>query len=398
MEWRDTDESYRVPILSWCRHVDDKAMSQARDLARHPHVFHHIALMPDCHPGYGMPIGGVIACPDHVIPNAVGVDIGCGMGAVRTDCEAAGVTKGTIRDILESLKRMIPLGEGHGHRVPQEWTELDEFEASGNWMDARARELAWRNLGTLGGGNHFIELQAGDDGFLWMMLHSGSRNLGYRIAEWHHGIARSYAADRKIELPTMDLASLPAASQEGQNYIRDMNFALAYARENRARMMKRFKDAVQEHLSPGFTLEINIHHNYAAQEDHFGRMVWVHRKGATSAREGEWGIIPGSMGSSSCIVRGLGNADSFQSCSHGAGRRLGRKEACRKLDKDACDRAMRGIEFDGWSRISGRNRSAGEYDLGEAPAAYKDIREVMESQSDLVETAIHLRPLGVLKG
>ncbi|MGD9873628.1 MAG: RtcB family protein [Kiritimatiellia bacterium] len=398
MQWRDADDSYRVPILSWCRRVDEKAMSQARDLARHPHVFHHIALMPDCHPGYGMPIGGVIACPEHVIPNAVGVDIGCGMGAIQTDCEAAKVTKETVRKIMESIKRMVPLGEGRGHRSPQSWDKLDDFEPSGNWMDNRARELAYRNLGTLGGGNHFIELQAGDDGFLWMMLHSGSRNLGYRIAEWHHGIARSFAADRKIELPAMDLASLPVDSRQGQDYIRDMNFALAYARENRARMMQCFRVAVQEHLSANFTREINIHHNYAVQEEHFGRKVWVHRKGATSAREGEWGIIPGSMGTSSCIVRGRGNADSFQSCSHGAGRCLGRNEACRKLDKDACDRAMRGIVFDGWNRMTGRGRKAGEFDLGEAPAAYKDINEVMESQSDLVEIAVRLRPLGVLKG
>lgn len=390
MQWENV-ELGKLPVKSWCATVEKGALEQAGNLAKHPKVFRHVALMPDCHVGYGMPIGGVVACRDAVIPNAVGVDIGCGMCAVQTDLQAKGLSSGWIFECLERVRERVPLGEGHGHRSPQEWGRFDELP---DWLDAHARELAYKNLGTLGGGNHFIELQAGDDGRLWLMLHSGSRNLGYRIAEHHHRIAMQ----RQPELG--DLAYLDTDSEEGQAYIREMNLALDYALENRTRMMAVFKAAVF-HTCAGveFGRQINIHHNYAAPEEHFGETVWVHRKGATSAKAGEEGIIPGSMGTASYIVRGKGHAESFASCSHGAGRVMGRMAASRSLSKAECDRAMEGVVFSGWHPMRGRGRKGrGLLDLSEAPQAYKDIDEVIEAELDLVEPLVKLRPLGVLKG
>ena len=392
----------RLPIKSWCLKVEPGAWQQAVNLANHPAVFRHVALMPDCHVGFGMPIGGVIATEHAIIPNAVGVDIGCGMGAVQTSCPAKGLRDEQIREILNEIKRNLPVGEGHAHRQSQEWTG---FEKLGRWpggVDNHGWDLAYRNLGTLGGGNHFVELQKGDDGWLWLMIHSGSRNLGLRIAEYYHKLAVRMNSRDKIVLPDQELAFLPTDTEEGQGYIADMNFALEYARENRRRIMAVVKAALLHHVKGvEFLREINIHHNYAALERHFGREVWVHRKGATSAKEGEMGIIPGSMGTPSFIVRGLGAAESFQSCSHGAGRVMGRLEACRRLSREECDRAMAGIVFDGWKPASGRGKYSkikGLLDFEEAPQAYKNIDEVMDSQLDLVAPVVKLWPLGVIKG
>lgn len=396
MKWEDTRLG-KLPVKSWCDRVEPGALEQAGHLANHPKLFRHVALMPDCHVGFGMPIGGVAAFCDAVIPNAVGVDIGCGMCAVRSDLPAHAVSRDQIRTCLEQVKRQVPLGEGHGHREPQRWDRLDELPG---WLDARARGLAARNLGTLGGGNHFIELQAGDDGMLWLMLHSGSRNLGCRIAEYHHRKAVEHCSRQGVRLPCTELAFLDADSEPGRAYIREMGLALAYALENRRRMMEAFKVALR-HTCAGvdFVQEINIHHNYAALEEHFGQKVWVHRKGATSAKRGETGIIPGSMGTPSYIVRGRGAAESFTSCSHGAGRVMGRRAASRTLSKTACDEAMRGIVFSGWHPQRGRGGKGREaFDLSEAPQAYKAIDEVIAAQLDLIEPAVRLRPLGVLKG
>lgn len=390
MQWENTDLG-KLPVKSWCERVEKGALDQAANLANHPKMFRHVALMPDCHVGYGMPIGGVVACRDAVIPNAVGVDIGCGMCAVQTDFPSARVSRTLVSSCLEETRERIPLGEGHGHKQPQKWDRFGELPP---WLDGHARELAFKNLGSLGGGNHFIEMQAGDDGMLWLMLHSGSRNLGYRIAEHHHRIASK-------QNPSLgDLAHLEVERVEGQAYIREMKLALDYARENRARMMAVFKEAVlQVFKGAGFLKEINIHHNYAALEEHFGERVWVHRKGATSAKRGEEGIVPGSMGTPSYIVRGKGNADSFSSCSHGAGRTMGRMAASRSLSREACDKAMEGIVFSGWHAMHGRGRKGqGMLDLSEAPQAYKDIDEVIRAELDLIEPVVRLRPLGVLKG
>ncbi len=390
MQWERTNLG-RVPVKSWCSEVDDSALEQAANLANHPRVFRHVALMPDCHVGYGMPIGGVVACKNAIIPNAVGVDIGCGMCAVQTGSPVEEVSSSKIRRCLEEVERYIPLGEGHCHHQAQQWERFEELPP---WLDAHTRDLAFRNLGSLGGGNHFIEMQADDDGYLWLMLHSGSRNLGYRIAEHYHQTAVS-------EHPELgDLAYLDTRSEEGKDYIREMNLALAYARENRARMMLVFKDAVARMLSSvRFLKEINIHHNYASPETHFDETVWVHRKGATSAKSGEEGIVPGSMGTHSYIVLGCGNPESFRSSPHGAGRKMGRMAAARTLSRETCDEAMRGIVHSGWRNFKGGGRKMkGMLDLSEAPQAYKNIDEIIDASRDLVEPVVQLRPLGVLKG
>lgn len=411
MEWVKYDETIQKPVKSWCKNLEDSALEQAKNLANHPVIARHVALMPDCHMGYGMPIGGVIACKNAVIPNAVGVDIGCGMGAVRTNYNAEKLKSlSEIRQITEYIKKRIPVGEGHAHKTEQEWNGFNEYiESLGitealeeyknpplpGWLDKRGWTLAKKNLGTLGGGNHFIELQKSQTGEIWLMLHSGSRNLGYRIAKHYHTLAVDLNNKWHSNIPTSQLAFLPADHKEGENYIRDMNFALEYARENRRRMMNIFKEAM-EHFLPGieFTEEINIHHNYAALEHHFDQNLWVHRKGATSAKEGEPGIIPGSMGTSSYIVRGKGNPESFQSCSHGAGRKMGRLQACRTLTVEECNDAMKGIVFDRWNKIQKQKL----WDLGESPLAYKDIDQVIQAEMDLIEPVVKLSPLGVIKG
>ena len=388
------NSEHKLPIKSWCGVVEAGAMAQAVNLANHPCVVRHVALMPDCHQGYGMPIGGVVACGNAVIPNAVGVDIGCGMCAVRTTAGAEALDIEAVKRIVESVRGSVPVGFGH-HEAPQDWPGF--AEAPDIPAVVRQLEPARKQLGTLGGGNHFIELQAGDDGFVWLMLHCGSRNFGYRIAKEYNEKAqrlcrlwRSKVEDFKGE---DGLAFLPVGTVEAHEYIAAMNFALKFARANRSAIMRVFKEAVYAETGCGFAEEINIHHNYAALENHFGGNVWVHRKGATSAKAGQAGIIPGSMGTSSYIVRGLGNPESFMSCSHGAGRCMGRKEASRNLTVAGCDAAMEGVVHGGW----GVDRN-GNVDLGEAPGAYKDIDQVIAEQSDLVEVVVKLRPLGVIKG
>jgi len=405
MKWVYNEDVLK-PIKSWCGEVDEGAMDQAKNLANHPEVFHHVALMPDCHVGYGMPIGGVIASEKAVIPNAVGVDIGCGMGAIETDFPASNLEgKKQIRTVMDYIKTQVPVGEGHARKNPAQWDGFEEYldNLSGplpGWYTEKGHNLDRRNLGTLGGGNHFIELQASDTGMLWLMLHSGSRNLGHRVASHYHSMAMNLNEKWKSNIPDKNLAFLPS-EDEGSDYIRDMNFALAYAAENRRIMMEAFKEAVTEIIgSINFLQEINIHHNYAGRENHFGKNVWVHRKGATAAGEKQKGIIPGSMGTASYIVEGLGNPESFKSCSHGAGRILGRADACRTLTVDECNRAMDGIVFDRWHRYKGRRKGQGGkmLDLSEAPLAYKDIDEVIESELDLIKPLVKLRPLGVVKG
>lgn len=417
MKWIKYEKGQnKLPIKSWCYELEDKAMDQAQNLSNHPAVFKHVALMPDAHCGYGMPIGGVIACDGAVIPNAVGVDIGCGMGAIQTNIKVEELSDmKMIRGILDDVKKYVPVGEGKHHQQAQEWDGFDKYldaigldeesivqddEPKGYWLSKGGWKLAKKNLGSLGGGNHFIELRKSEDGYVWLMLHSGSRNLGYRIANYYHKLAVSLNTKWKISLPDTDLAYLPSDSDEGKAYIRDMTFALDYAQENRRKMMACFKDAVQR-VFPDveFLSETNIHHNYANLENHFEKNVWVHRKGATSAQEGQMGIIPGSMGTSSYIVRGKGNADSFCSCSHGAGRKMSRTGASKNLSVEECNEAMKGIVFDRWSYSRGFGRQGKKMlDLGEAPGAYKDIDTVIEAELDLIEPVVKLAPLGVIKG
>ena len=400
MEWVNKNLG-KIPVKSWCREPEADALKQVANLANHPVVVKHIALMPDCHVGYGIPIGGVIACKNALIPNAVGVDIGCGVCAVKTNLPSSEINKETIQKILNTLKRSVPIGE-NAHKSPQKWDGFENILRRPAGLDNSSWDLAKCNLGTLGGGNHFIEIQHGNDGFIWLMIHSGSRNLGYRIAEYYHKLAIEIDKKYNEKLPDRQLAFLHSDSKEGQNYIEDMNFALEYARENRRRIIDVFKNEFVYYVkNTEFLSEINIHHNYASFELHFEEKLWIHRKGATSARKNEYGIIPGSMGTASYIVEGLGNAESFMSSSHGAGRKLGRLQACKTLNKEECERAMKGIVFDGFKRKSNRfnRKNLGEfYDLEEAPQAYKNIEEVISSELDLVKPIVKLFPLGVIKG
>lgn len=263
------------------------------------------------------------------------------------------------------------------------------------------------NLGSLGGGNHFSSLEKSDAGKVWLLLHSGSRNLGKRICDYYHKIAKELCQRWFVNLPDADLAFLPTDDDAGRGYIRDMNFALKYAKENRRRMIVAMFETLQEVCEKhGLGIvhalnEYDVHHNYVTQEHHFGEDVWVHRKGSTSAKLDEIGIIPGSMGTASYIVRGLGNPDSFMSCSHGAGRRMSRTDATLNLTVEECDKAMEGIVCERWSKARSRgkvNKLEGKFDLSEAPGAYKDIEEVISNEKDLVEPLVRLTPLAVLKG
>ncbi len=382
-------EGGRVPIKSWCVPVEEDVLSQARAVAALPVVFRQICLMPDAHAGYGMPIGGVAATVDAVIPNAVGVDIGCGMTAVRTSLRE--IDRDRLKDVISRIRKAIPLGFEH-HKRPQSWQGFDR--APEVRVVERELEAARCQLGTLGGGNHFIEIQRGSDGCLWVMVHSGSRNFGLKIAHEYNQQAQRLQRRRFPHLPqyTGDggLAFLPADCGEFHEYIDAMTFAVSFAQENRARMIERIKECLAEADSVEFGEAINIAHNYASCETHFGKSVWVHRKGATAAREGEIGIIPGSQGTPSYIVRGRGNRESFCSCSHGAGRRMSRHQARRSLDvrDEQAKLESQGII----------HSIRGARDLDEAAGAYKDIQTVMAAQSDLVEIETELRPLGVIKG
>jgi tRNA-splicing ligase RtcB (3'-phosphate/5'-hydroxy nucleic acid ligase) len=394
--YRLHEDGMNVPAYIWAKEgsIETAAIEQLKAVSRLPFAFHHTVLCPDGHAGYGMPIGGVIACDGAVIPNAVGVDIGCGMMATKTTLRFDDLDLSVLPKIIASIQRDVPVGFNH-HRDDQPWEGFDRAPD----IPVVQKELASarKQLGTLGGGNHFIEIQAGDDGHVWLMLHSGSRNFGYKIAEEYNTLATKFCEMWHSSIPPVrgddGLAFLPTETDAAQEYIAAMRYAMGFAQENRAQMMA---CVVREfgYYTGATSLEtINIHHNFASLEHHFGRDVWVHRKGATQARKGQMGIIPGSMGISSYIVRGLGNADSFQSCSHGAGRATGRMEFSRTHTVEDCDKEMAGIVFGGW----GKDRK-GRPDLSEAPSAYKSIDDVIAAQTDLVEIVTKLTPLAVLKG
>ena len=400
MKWEEKPDRNGLAIKSWCAVLDAEARSQAEDLARHPALRHHVALMPDCHPGYGMPIGGVVAAKDALIPNAVGVDIGCGMGAVRTDIPADRLTPTDFRLLMEQVKREVPLGFSR-HGACQKWDGFNAFEDAlskrPGWMGKEVWKRARESLGTLGGGNHFIEWQRDGDGFLWIMIHSGSRSLGKAICDHYHRMAVKECERMKTRLPSTDLAFLETATRKGAGYIRDMDFALSFAAENRRRMLEIATRILLEKQDGRLLETVNSHHNHAALERHFGHGLWIHRKGATSARKGQAGIIPGSMGTASFIVEGLGNPDAFSSCSHGAGRIMGRNRACREIPLDVAESAMGDVVHAPFEKIR-KGSLKGHHDTSEAPGAYKDIDAVMEAQNDLVNILYRLSPLAVLKG
>ncbi len=384
----------QLPIFLWLDQLEEDALAQARNLANLPCAFHHIAIMADAHVGYGMPIGGVLATTDAIIPNGVGVDIGCGMQAVRTGL--TNIDRPQLKAVLAGLRAAIPTGFKHHNKARLATLMPDPGPGdmaqalpliSGEFDSARCQ------LGTLGGGNHFIEIQRGSDGRIWLMVHSGSRNLGYKVAGHYNSLAVQLAkkSGRDAIPKEWQLATLRTDSLEGRLYLREMAYCVDFARANRTGMMADLMAIVADATGGDiFDPALDVAHNYAALERHFSREVWVHRKGATRAFAGQPGIIPGSQGSSSYIVRGLGNEQSFMSCSHGAGRVLGRKEAQRTLDL-----ATEMRKLDSHGILHGlRHRS----DLEEAPGAYKDIGEVIANQQDLIEVMVELQPLAVLKG
>lgn len=383
----------------WLDDIEPGAMEQVKHLANLPFVYRHVAIMPDSHLGYGMPIGGVIATEDVIIPNAVGVDIGCGMCAVKTSLTE--LTVDQLKVIMGKIREAIPVGFNHHKEkqdeslMPRSWDGM--HVGSGEYpIVSDQYEKALTQIGTLGGGNHFIEIQKGSDGHIWIMIHSGSRNIGLQVAKHYNNLAVELNAKWHTVIPKeWELAFLPLDTPEGQAYLREMTYCVDFAYANRYLMMTRAMEIVEQltdanFIAIGGDTILNIAHNYAALENHFGKNVWVHRKGATQAYEGQLGIIPGSQGTKSYIVRGKGARESFMSCSHGAGRRLGRKAAQKtlnldeeraKLDRQGILHAIRGIS-----------------DLDEASGAYKDITTVMKNQEDLVDIVTELTPLGVIKG
>lgn len=383
--------SEKLPIKMWLDNIEYEALAQARNLANLPFAFKHIALMPDAHVGYGMPIGGVLATEQVIVPNCVGVDIGCGMIAVKTVLTE--IDREQLILWMQGIRKSIPLGFNH-QKEKQEWKGFNE--APDIEIIQKELEDAHYQIGTLGGGNHFIEVQKGDDGHIWLMIHSGSRNIGLKTAGEYHKKAVEICDKWRSDVPTKDLSFLPMDVELGREYFKAMNFCLDFAQANRDLMMKNALEALE--LVSGFAVRsdtnqfelerINIHHNYAALENHFGKNVLVHRKGATKAYEGLAGIIPGSMGTNSYIVEGLGNPESFKSCSHGAGRRMGRAQAKEQLNLAEEQAKMKDV--------IGKPRSVS--DLDEAPGAYKDIEEVINNETDLVKVKVKLTPLAVIKG
>lgn len=379
-----------VPIKMWLDDIDNNAMEQAVDLASLPFAFKHIAIMPDAHAGLGMPIGGVLATKGVVVPNAVGVDIGCGMCAVKTNINAKELSRSTIEKIIKNIYQVIPVGFDHQNKSQDESLMPQGYNIKGMPMMKSLYESALRQLGTLGGGNHFIELQRASDDSLWIMMHSGSRNIGKQVAD-HYGKVAKYYNKLWYSEVIPGLEFLPIETQYAKEYFNEMEYCVKFAFANRRLMMERVCDIIQNELkNVDFEPMINIAHNYAAWEHHFDNNVIVHRKGATRAYKGEIGIIPGSMGTRSYIVEGLGNPESFMSCSHGAGRVMGRKEAIKKLNlKDV-------IKFMDEKKIVHSIKDVNQLD--EAPAAYKDIDIVMKNQADLVRPIETLYPIAVVKG
>ena len=381
------------PVKIWTNYVEKSAMRQIENLTTLPFLFHHLAIMPDVHTGMGMPIGGVLACKDAVIPNAVGVDIGCGMCAVKTNWKVADIPTDVLRkQIMRGIRKRIPLGMDH-HKEAQD----EKYLPTGHDIDKmeivkRRQEYITKEVGTLGGGNHFIELQKDETGTLWIMIHSGSRNLGKLVGDYYNEKAKKLNERwYSVVSPDTRLSFLPLRTDEFNAYWQEMKYCVDFALCNRKLMMKRIEEVIKDAIPEiGFEPMINIAHNYAAWERHYGQDVIVHRKGATLAREGVIGIIPGSQGTASYIVEGLGNPESFCSCSHGAGRTLSRTAAIRDLNlKEEVER------LDALGIIHAiRNQN----DMQEASGAYKDIETVIANEADLVKVKTRLLPVAVIKG
>jgi len=400
------DEPGRKPIKAWTRGVlfDEKAKAQVRNVASMPFIHGWVAVMPDVHWGMGATVGSVIPTHRAIIPAAVGVDIGCGMMAVRTTLAASDLPDdlGGMRSAIESA---VPHGRTHGggpgdrgawRDIPdaasEAWADLHErFEAIAEKHPRVRRGNTVNHLGTLGTGNHFIEVCLDEEDRVWFMLHSGSRGVGNRIGTYFIALAKEDMRTWMINLPDQDLAYFPEGVDHFRDYVAAVGWAQDFARTNREVMMRAVVAAVRGLPGlPEFTADqeiVNCHHNYVTKESHFGKVVWLTRKGAVRAREGDLGIIPGSMGTRSYIVRGKGNPDSYDSCSHGAGRAMSRGEARRRFTLSEHAEATRGVECRKDKDV-----------IDETPAAYKPIDAVMEAQRDLVDIVHTLRQVVCVKG
>lgn len=401
----------RVPVKVWLpgeEKMEESCLTQAVRLAKLPFVHKWVSLMPDTHTGKGMPIGGVIAAKGVIIPNAVGSDIGCGMIFVPMNVkleQIQGIMTGNgslIQLLIGDILRNIPVGINR-YKTPQESEVLNRAKEQMELYEENPELLpliedGYYQTGTLGGGNHFIELQVDEEGFLGIMIHSGSRHMGKEICDRFHKKARELNDKWYSQVPDeYRLAFLPVDTAEGKQYIRWMKLALDYAYENRQRMLERVMELTAKHLKKYADVEaefgevINCHHNYAALENHYGENVWVHRKGATRVRTGEIAVIPGAMGSYSYVVEGLGNPESFCSSSHGAGRAYSRKGA---MDAFSTEQVI--LDLRERQVVLGKHK---KNDVAEeCRFAYKDIDMVMEQQKDLVKPLKKLRTVGVVKG
>jgi tRNA-splicing ligase RtcB len=374
--------------------IEPEAVKQIENTASMPFIFKHVAVMPDCHYGKGATVGTVLATRGSIIPAAVGVDIGCGMIAVKTP-----LTRDDVADparVRTGIERRIPMSAGHNNRSISDTAavRIKELESLARRNYAEI-DPNWKlQLGTLGGGNHFIELATDESNTVWATLHSGSRGIGNKIGNLHIRRAQTIAKNNNISLPDRDLAYFTEGTREFDEYVRDVLWAQNFARLNRDEMMDRVMLELSrhvygdsDHVAELEVQRINCHHNFTQREAHFGHTVWVTRKGAIEARRGMWAMIPGSMGTRSYIVTGLDNPMAFSSAPHGAGRRLSRTAARRQYTMNDLDAAMQGIEFRRSSVL-----------LDEIPSAYKNIDEVMEHAKDLVEVKHVLKQFVNVKG
>ena len=395
------------PVKVWAEDLDAIAVNQLRNLSSLPFIHNHVAVMADAHVGIGCTIGSVVPTHKAIIPAAVGVDIGCGMMAVQTNMNARDLPE-SLSKVRNSIERTIPLGPGACHQRKNDLNEIkntfvtqaevEQFLKSDPENSFGVKTKNWRKqMGSLGGGNHFIEVCLDEADSLWVILHSGSRGIGNRIGMEYISRAREDMRVHQVNLPDRDLAYFSEGTQGFDDYVRAVSWAQEYASLNRRVMMTLIMGqleyyfpqicvAVEEETSP-LRKAVNCHHNYVEKEDHYGESVWVTRKGAIRAGENDMGIIPGSMGTRSYIVRGKGNAESFHSCSHGAGRRMSRKQAFKKFSMEDLENQTRGVEMT-------RRRAI----IDEIPGAYKDIDRVMENQKDLVEVVHTLKQIINVKG
>jgi tRNA-splicing ligase RtcB len=387
-------------LVNWASILDDETRRQAERTATLPFIDPHVALMPDAHLGTAATVGSVLPTRGAIIPAAVGVDIGCGMIAVRTPWSVDEVrSRGSLAPLRGDIERAVPLSAGKYNRrlTDSAKRRVAELEAKADELGEKvlrsvnATAPNWAlQLGSLGSGNHFIEVTADEQNRVWLFLHSGSRGVGNKIAQKHIAIAQQRARDEDLELPDRDLAWLDEGTPEFDRYIAELRWAQHFALLNREEMMDRVAGCLAAHMRADETPElerINAHHNFTQRERHFGVDLWVSRKGAIQAKKGQAGLIPGSMGTASYVVSGLGNPESLESSPHGAGRVFSRTKARKTFTRAQLEESMKGIEW----------RHSDAF-LDEIPAAYKDVDVVMADAADLVEVRHTLRQLVNVKG